>query len=155
MTRYRVSQSILAQPIALWSLVLCAVAIVAAVVLDPVTELADRLALGATLAFIAGLAFARLVVTVDDEAVEARIMRVFHTRIPLTDIASVEARDYRPVRQFGGWGVRGGAHGSRAWTMAGSRAAVVTLTGGREVYLGAPDPDELARQIEAALLPLG
>lgn len=32
-------------------------------------------------------------------------------------------------------------------------AAVVTLTGGRELYLGAPDPDELARQIEAAMLP--
>lgn len=155
MTRYRASQSILAQPIALWSLVLCAVAMVVAVAVDPLSELADRIALGAAFGFIVGLAFTRLVIAVDDAAVEARIMRVFHTRIALTDIASVEARDYRPIRQFGGWGVRGGAHGSRAWTMAGSRAAVVTLTDGREVYLGAPDPDELAAQISAARLPLG
>ena len=59
---------------------------------------------------------------------------------------------YSALKQFGGWGWRIGRDGSRAFTIAGNRAAVVTLADGREIYIGSKDPERVVGEI---LLRLG
>lgn len=143
--RYRKSQSILVQPIAV---------VTVAVVLVGVAALiwwAESPGAVWAAVFIAALTLSllliRLTVTVDDAGVTVRLLGMSRV-IPAEQITAVEAREYQPLRQFWGWGWRFGAQGSRAYTMAGNRAAVVTLVDGREVYLGAADVEELARAIE-------
>ena len=97
-----------------------------------------------------GICLAPLTVAVTREGVAVRFAGLFRADIPMTDIADVIARSYQPLKQFGGWGWRFGRNGSRQYAMSGTRAAVITRTDGREVYLGGRDVQALADAIGAA-----
>ncbi len=70
-------------------------------------------------------------------------------RIPLGEIAHVEVRVYRPLIEFGGWGIRG--WGNRvAYNVNGNTGVELTLTDGRHVLLGSRHAPELAGAIYKA-----
>ena len=69
-------------------------------------------------------------------------------RIRYSDIESVRGVTYRPIREFGGWGIRPG-RGKTAWTIRGNKAVIVTLGSGKEVYVGSRTPQRLAGRVEA------
>jgi len=92
-----------------------------------------------------------LTIEVTSEDVRVRLAGIGRA-ISLTEITAVEAREYSPLKQFGGWGWRVGRDGARAFTIAGNHAAVLTLTDGREVYLGSRDAQHVVDEI---LLRLG
>ena len=71
-------------------------------------------------------------------------------RIRYSDIESVRGVTYRPIREFGGWGIRPG-RGKTAWTIRGNKAVIVTLGSGKEVYVGSRFPQRLAGRVEAAI----
>jgi hypothetical protein len=92
--------------------------------------------------------YAKLIVTVTDAAVEVRF-RPFLTRtIPLSDIEKTEARTYAPLREYGGWGVRGSLRGTRAYNVSGNQGVELTLRDGRKLMLGSQRADHLARAIQ-------
>ncbi len=68
----------------------------------------------------------------------------------VADIETVEARTYRPLREFGGWGLRLGPAGL-AWNAYGDRGVQLTLRGGKRVLIGSQRPAELAAAIQARL----
>lgn len=70
------------------------------------------------------------------------------TTIPLSDIAAVDAVRYRPLRDFGGWGVRLGREGTM-YSASGDRAVKLTLKCGRIIFVGSQRPDDLARAIRS------
>ena len=75
-------------------------------------------------------------------------------RIPFVDIESVRGLTYRPIREFGGWGIR--PRGSRtAWTVRGNQAVKVTLQNGKEVYVGSRFPQRLEERIRTAMRAAG
>jgi hypothetical protein len=65
-------------------------------------------------------------------------------------ISRVESVRYRPLREFGGWGMRGLGQ-RRAWTAAGDQAVVLHLVDGGEIYLGSEYPRRLEERIRAAM----
>ena len=70
-------------------------------------------------------------------------------RVPLTRVVRVEPVRYRPLREFGGWGLRG--FGKRqAWTARGDQAVVLHLDDGTELFIGSDHPQRLAERIEHA-----
>jgi hypothetical protein len=71
---------------------------------------------------------------------------VFHKRVAYEDIERLEAVRYHPLREFGGWGVRGSGN-RRAWTARGDQAVVLHLGGGRQIYVGSDHPQRLAERI--------
>jgi hypothetical protein len=71
-------------------------------------------------------------------------------RVPLADIAGVESVEYKPIREFGGWGIRFGRGGKRAWTIRGNRAVRLQLRDGKLLYVGSDRPERLAERIRAA-----
>lgn len=75
---------------------------------------------------------------------------VFRTWIPLDEIESLKCVTYRPLREFGGWGLRG-SRTKRAWTARGNRAVVLTMNDGRRIYIGSDDPARLEARIRMAL----
>ena len=74
---------------------------------------------------------------------------LIHKLIPITDIEAVDAVRYSPLREFGGWGIRFGRGGKRAWTIRGNRAVRLKLRGGRELYVGSQRAELLAEQIRS------
>lgn len=75
---------------------------------------------------------------------------VFRKLVPYRDILGVEAVVYRPIREFGGWGVRGTGK-RRAWTARGNQAVKLALSGDRELLVGTDHPLRLAERIRAAV----
>lgn len=71
---------------------------------------------------------------------------VLRRRVAFDEILSVEVVRYRPLRDFGGWGIRGWGK-TRAWTARGSQAVLLHLTEGRELYVGSDVPHRLAERI--------
>src|SRR5690606_36740581 len=71
---------------------------------------------------------------------------VLRRRVGFDEIEAVEVVRYRPLREFGGWGVRGWGR-KKAWTVRGDRAVRLELTGDRMLYIGSETPQRLAARI--------
>ncbi len=74
--------------------------------------------------------------------------RQFRT-MPFDAIQSYEARTYRPLREYGGWGIRYGAEG-KAYNVRGNRGVQLVLLSGRKILLGSQNPEELVFAIDSA-----
>jgi hypothetical protein len=62
--------------------------------------------------------------------------------IPFDSIARVMAVVYRPLREYGGWGIRFGKKGM-AYNVSGDRGVQVTLKNGKSFLLGSQRAEEL------------
>ncbi len=96
---------------------------------------------------------ARLVTEVRDDGIYIRFYpfhRGFHG-FHWEEIESFEARTYRPVRDYGGWGIRFGS-GGKAYNVSGNRGLQLSLGGwrSRQILIGSQRPEELARAVESA-----
>lgn len=67
------------------------------------------------------------------------------------DIVSCEVRTYRPIRDYGGWGVRYG-RGGKAFNVSGNRGVQVKLSSGKGLLIGSQHPKELAQAIQSGML---
>ena len=59
------------------------------------------------------------------------------------EIISFEAVTYRPIRDYGGWGIKYGRNGA-AYNVSGNRGVQLQLTDGRRMLFGSRRPEELA-----------
>ena len=82
---------------------------------------------------------------VDDEGVHVRFRNGIGRRdVAFADIVEVESREYRPILEFGGWGLRWGRHRRRAFTASGTAGVEIRLRDGRSVLVGSQRAGELA-----------
>lgn len=95
--------------------------------------------------------FARLRVEVHDDRVVLRYRPFTARTIRLADVMGVEAVTYRPVREYGGWGIKGWSRRKVAYNVSGTRGARLTLADGRTVLIGSQRADELAAAIARGL----
>lgn len=94
------------------------------------------------------LSSAKLATTVTAEALSVRFTP-FHRKPRIytaNDIESAQARTYRPLAEYGGWGIRLGRAG-HAYNVSGDRGVQLHLKGGKRLLIGSQRADEL----EAAL----
>lgn len=102
------------------------------------------------------IASIRLIIRVDEDALRVRLVPIWATSIPLDRIERVEPVAYRPLLEYGGWGVRYGIRrGGWAWTIGGNRGVRLTLAEGRSILIGTETPEALAAAIEDARRRLG
>ena len=88
----------------------------------------------------------RLEVTVYPDSVVIRFAPFVNRAIPKLDITGVEAVVYRPLGDFGGWGIRGWG-GRVAYNVRGNEGVELTLFDGRRVLIGSRHADALAAAI--------
>ena len=69
--------------------------------------------------------------------------------IPLNDIARWEARTYRPIRDYGGWGIKVGRRGW-AYNVSGNQGVELELTNGKKLLIGSQRSEELSAAIATA-----
>lgn len=74
-------------------------------------------------------------------------MHFANRTIPRSSISLTEASTYRPLRDFGGWGLRGNRRG-KAYTVSGKEGVWVTRTDGRALLLGSQDAAKLAEALK-------
>jgi hypothetical protein len=94
---------------------------------------------------------ARLKTEVSGRGLRLRFPPFVNREIPFREIRRVEARTYRPLREYGGWGIRWGGRGKRAYNVSGNRGVEVELSDGRTVMVGSRRADELAEALRAHL----
>jgi len=94
---------------------------------------------------------ARVIVTVGRDDVTVRWFPLKTRRVPLADIESCEVRKYRPILEYGGWGIRyGGPDRGWAYTLSGNRGVFVRNASGKHLLIGSESPQRLAAAIDAA-----
>jgi len=91
----------------------------------------------------------KLTTEVRRDGIHLRFFPMFRQTIPLSQIRRHYARTYRPIVEFGGWGVRYGWKG-KAYNVSGNRGVQLELADGKRLLIGSQRPEELAQAIEAA-----
>jgi hypothetical protein len=74
---------------------------------------------------------------IDDQGVHFKFVpfsRRFTTYL-WSDIAHCEIREYSPIKEFGGWGIRYGRNGM-AYNVSGNQGLDITLKNGKRVLIG-------------------
>ena len=102
------------------------------------------------------LLFGRLRIEVDEQSLRIRFGYLGWPKkdIPVEEILQTEVVTYRPIRQFGGWGIRGGRfQGERTgcYSMKGNRGLLLSLNNQirvgflrtRRLLIGTPEPEKL------------
>jgi hypothetical protein len=94
----------------------------------------------------------RLVTEVRDDGLYIRFAPLHRSfrRVPWTTIESAEATTYRPLREYGGWGIRW-RPGAVAYNVQGSRGVFLTRPDDRDLLVGSQRPDELATAIRETM----
>lgn len=75
--------------------------------------------------------------------------------IAIDTIRSVEVVSYRPLADYGCWGVRSGRDGEKAFIARGTRGVRLELVDGTKVLIGSQRPEALASVLDHALRPGG
>jgi hypothetical protein len=88
----------------------------------------------------------RLIVEVRDDVLFVRFYPFRSRIIPLSEIRHHEARTYRPIREYGGWGIRWG-RGGRAYNVSGDRGVQLEFQNGKRLLIGSQRAEELAEAI--------
>jgi hypothetical protein len=70
-------------------------------------------------------------------------------RIAAKEIASAFAREYSPIREYGGWGVRVSRAG-RAYNAYGNKGVQLVLIDGRQILVGTQRPEDLLAALRLA-----
>lgn len=95
----------------------------------------------------------RLTVEVRDGALHVRFFPFVRKVIRLSEIRSAEARTYRPILEYGGWGIRWGGRNGWAYNVKGNRGVQLELANGKRLLIGSQKADELAAAITTAAVP--
>ncbi|HEX2052296.1 MAG TPA: hypothetical protein VHJ78_01040 [Actinomycetota bacterium] len=88
---------------------------------------------------------------VSDEEIHLRFRGLFKSRrVPISSIRRAQARTYRPIAEYGGWGIRYG--GSRGWAynMSGKEGVHLDLDGSKGLLIGSQKAQELVEAIGAS-----
>ncbi len=113
-------------------------------------EVEDAVAVSplAGIAIIAVVATMGLITELRQDAVKVWLWPLFWRTLRYEDIVEAEARQYNPLTEYGGWGMRWGISG-QAWNVSGRYGVQLVLRDGRRVLIGSRESEELARRIRA------
>ncbi|MBN2416760.1 hypothetical protein JXO52_13010 [bacterium] len=67
-------------------------------------------------------------------------------RFRYEDIEECRAVTYRPILEYGGWGIRYSSKGT-AYNIRGNRGVQLTLSGGKSVLIGSQDPEKICESV--------
>ena len=79
----------------------------------------------------------------------------YRRAVAVAAIQRLEVVTYRPIADYGGWGIRSGRDGERVLNARGDRGVRLDLSDGTRLLIGSQRPEELARVLERAMRPGG
>lgn len=69
---------------------------------------------------------------------------------PYESINSYKVREYSPLKEYGGWGIRYGMKGM-AYNVSGNRGVQLEFKNGKKLLIGSQQPEELVSRIQVAI----
>jgi hypothetical protein len=73
--------------------------------------------------------------------------------VPIDTIRRIEVVTYRPIADYGFWGIRVGRDGEKAFIARGNRGVRIELNDGTRLLIGSQRPEVLASVLDRALRP--
>ena len=67
-----------------------------------------------------------------------------YQKISFEEIESVEAIDYKPIKDYGGWGIKFGFK-AKSYTTSGNQGVMINLKGGKNLLFGSQKNKELEK----------
>ncbi len=114
----------------------------------------DGLAWGLTIVFGLGFpalaAMVRLVTEVRPGELLVRMYPFRQARIAVDVIGQAKVRQYSPIKEYGGWGVRLNRLNGRAYNAHGTMGVQLLLVNGALILVGSQRPQELLEALHAA-----
>jgi hypothetical protein len=95
--------------------------------------------------------FTRLITEVRSDGIYIKFVP-FHFKFkhyPYPEIKSYEVREYKPIREYGGWGIRYGLNG-KVYNVYGNKGIQLTFKNNKKLLIGTQKPEELYRAISNA-----
>ena len=68
--------------------------------------------------------------------------------IPFNEIKDFDIREYRPILEYGGWGIRFNSTG-KAYTVSGKIGLQVELLNGEKILIGTENSDKLLKSLDS------
>ena len=78
---------------------------------------------------------------------------IYRRVVLITSIQRYHVVEYRPIIDYGGWGIRTGRDGERVLNARGNRGVRLELADGSKLLIGSQRSEELAETIERARRP--
>lgn len=97
----------------------------------------------------------RLTTTIEGDTLVARYFPLRTRRVKLSEILRAEAVTYRPIREYGGWGIRWGGPRNWAYNLRGNRGVRLTLRDGATLLVGSQRAEDLAESLRLAGVNVG
>lgn len=97
----------------------------------------------------------RLETSIDREGISFRFSP-FHFKarqILWGEIETAWVREYRPIKEYGGWGIRVSIHNGRAFNVRGNKGLQLVLKNGKKILLGTQEPEEMAKVLLRLKIP--
>ena len=110
------------------------------------------LLLGLPLLLLGAFAWLRLDTRLDAAGVSYRMRPLGRQHLPWGQVRHACVREYSPLGEYGGWGIKGYSFRDYALNVAGNQGLQLELADGRRILLGTQRPAEL-REALARLLP--
>jgi hypothetical protein len=92
----------------------------------------------------------KMTTEIDNEGIHLYVFPLAKEYITFQSILSVEKRIYRPIAEYGGWGVRHSSKG-KAFNISGDQGVQLELVNGEKVLIGSQRADEMATIIRSNL----
>jgi hypothetical protein len=73
--------------------------------------------------------------------------------VPISSVRCVEVVTYRPIADYGCWGIRSGRDGEKAFIARGNRGVRIELSDGTKLLIGSQRPELLASLLDRAVRP--
>jgi len=95
------------------------------------------------------LASIKLVVETRPDSIQVRFFPFKKLEISYGNIREFQVRDYQPLKEYGGWGMRRSWDGkTKAFNMSGRRGVELFLLDGSKVIIGSQKADELGEVLK-------
>jgi hypothetical protein len=78
-------------------------------------------------------------------------LHIHHKKIAPGQLVDCYARRYRPIMEYGGWGIRCGFRGGRAYNVRGNKGVQLVLQDDKRLLVGSQKADELAGAISSMM----
>ena len=116
--------------------------------------LAVAVGIGVPIAITALFFLLKLQTEVKPDGIYVRFFpfHIHFKRFAAEDLSEYYARQYKPIREYGGWGIRCSLRNGRAYNVSGNKGVQIVFKSGKKLLIGSQNPEQLEAAIRSIIL---